>query len=127
MLKLMKEFFFGYSTTSKAYRVFNKRTLNLEESIHVTFEECSTSTNEVENDDVDNDLLELKNMSLNENEISDKFNNETNEDDLRLDFPLSHTHSDLPKKLKYANSHPQELILGDPSKGVSTRNALKNV
>ena len=31
--------FLGYSTNSKAYRVFNKRTLIVEESIHVTFNE----------------------------------------------------------------------------------------
>ena len=34
--------FLGYSLTSKAYRVFNKRTLKLEESIHVVFKESSS-------------------------------------------------------------------------------------
>jgi len=31
--------FLGYSLTSKAYRVFNRRTLNIEESMHVVFYE----------------------------------------------------------------------------------------
>jgi len=31
--------FLGYSSNSKAYRVFNKRTLTVEESIHVAFDE----------------------------------------------------------------------------------------
>jgi len=31
--------FLGYSSNSKAYRVFNKRTLTIEESIHVAFDE----------------------------------------------------------------------------------------
>ena len=31
--------FLGYSTNSKAYRVFNKRTLTVEESFHITFNE----------------------------------------------------------------------------------------
>ncbi|KAF7112262.1 hypothetical protein RHSIM_RhsimUnG0247400 [Rhododendron simsii] len=31
--------FVGYSTSSKAYRVFNKRTLVIEESVHVAFDE----------------------------------------------------------------------------------------
>jgi len=31
--------FLGYSLTSKAYRVFNRRTLNVEESMHVVFDE----------------------------------------------------------------------------------------
>ena len=30
--------FFGYSTTSKAFRVFNKQTLIVEESVHVVFD-----------------------------------------------------------------------------------------
>ena len=33
--------FLGYSTSSKTYKVFNKRTLVVEESIHVTFDETS--------------------------------------------------------------------------------------
>jgi len=31
--------FLGYSSNSKAYRVFNKRTLTVEKSIHLAFEE----------------------------------------------------------------------------------------
>ena len=31
--------FLGYSSISKAYRVFNKRTLVIEESMHVIFDE----------------------------------------------------------------------------------------
>ena len=37
--------FLGYSTTSKAYRVFNKRSLVVEESIHVVFNESPRSFN----------------------------------------------------------------------------------
>ena len=33
--------FFGYSSSSKAFRVFNKRTLVVEESIHVVFDETN--------------------------------------------------------------------------------------
>ena len=35
--------------------------------------------------------------------------------------------SDLPKEWKYAKSHPQDLIIGDASKGISTRSALQQV
>ena len=31
----------GYSSTSKAYRVFNRSTLTIEESMHVKFEESN--------------------------------------------------------------------------------------
>ena len=33
--------FLGYSNSSKAYRVYNKRTLVVEESMHVTFDESN--------------------------------------------------------------------------------------
>ena len=37
----MKAYFFGYSSSSKAYRVFNKRLLNVEEFMHVRFNEIN--------------------------------------------------------------------------------------
>ena len=33
--------------------------------------------------------------------------------------------NDLPKEWKYAKLHPQDLIIGDASKGISTRSALQ--
>ena len=35
--------FIGYSTSSKTFRVFNKRTMVVEESIHVIFDESKNS------------------------------------------------------------------------------------
>ena len=45
----------GYSNTSKAYRVYNKRTLVVEESMHITFDESNPSSIEkvIVNDDAD--------------------------------------------------------------------------
>ena len=40
--KSFKAIFVGYSNTSKAYRVFNRLTLTIEESMYVKFEESST-------------------------------------------------------------------------------------
>ena len=46
--------FLGYSSSSKAYRVFNKKTMVVEESIHVVFDESNESLERREsvNDDV---------------------------------------------------------------------------
>ena len=44
-------FFFGYSSSSKAYRVFNKKTMVVEESIHVVFYESNKSLQGRESDD----------------------------------------------------------------------------
>ena len=44
--KVDEGIFLGYSLTRKAYRVYNKRTLTIEESMHVAFDEClETCTN----------------------------------------------------------------------------------
>ena len=32
----------------------------------------------------------------------------------------------LPKEWRYVSSHPKDLILGDPSKGVTTRSSFRN-
>ena len=47
--------FLRYSTTSKVFRVFNKRTLIVEESVHVSFDEYNElySKNITRNGDVD--------------------------------------------------------------------------
>jgi len=37
--KVDEAIFLGYSLTNKAYRVFNRRTLNVEEFMHVVFDE----------------------------------------------------------------------------------------
>ena len=54
MQKVMKVFFFGYSLTSKAFKVFNKRTLVVEESIHIIFDESNPHSrkNSLDDDDV---------------------------------------------------------------------------
>ena len=48
-----KGIFLGYSTDSKAYRVYNKRTLVVEESVHVTFDEHNSLSKNVISDDVE--------------------------------------------------------------------------
>ena len=47
------EIFLGYSTSSKVFRVFNKRTMVVEESIHIIFYESNNSLQERESFDDD--------------------------------------------------------------------------
>ena len=99
--------FLGYSSVSKAFRIFNKRTLIIEESIHVVFNEIS----EIKKNDLDDDF-----DSLNLNETPSPTSN--------LDASTSET--SLPTEWKFVDAHPKELIIGDKSKGVQTRSSLKN-
>ena len=60
--------FLGYSINSKAYRVFNKRTLVVEESMHVTFDESKPFS--MEKEFVDDDVVlskEIQNINLEDN------------------------------------------------------------
>ena len=47
--------FMGYTLNSKAYRVFNKTSLIVEESIHVVFDETNVASRKggIANDDAD--------------------------------------------------------------------------
>ena len=50
--------FLGYSTTSKAYRIFNKRTLVVEESMHVVFDKSNSLDPRKDVYSIDNDVGE---------------------------------------------------------------------
>ena len=76
--------FLGYSSVSKAFRIFNKRTLIIEESIHVVFNEISEIKKNDLDDDVNFDSLNL---------------NETPSPTSNLDASTSET--SLPKDWKY--------------------------
>ena len=81
--KTDEQIFLGYSTSSKAYRVFNKRNLIIEESMHGTFDKSSKLDllkGSVSSDVIvgDLDMLNLRgDDGQNESEL-DK-NNETQE------------------------------------------------
>jgi len=58
--KSYEAIFVGYSNTSKAYRVFNRSTLTIEESIHVKFEEFNAFVkNVVEIDSLGEDMEKI--------------------------------------------------------------------
>ena len=62
--------FLGYSITSKAYMIFNKKTLVIEESIHVIFDE-SNNTHLEKNIEDDENILEDKVNESNEQVIQE--------------------------------------------------------
>ncbi|KAH9649255.1 Integrase catalytic domain-containing protein [Citrus sinensis] len=120
--------FLGYSNSSKAYRVYNKRTLVVEESMHVTFDESNPFSAEkgVANDDADGELQEESSKENQENapqeNQEDRQEEQTNLE-LEQQDGISQT---LPKEWRYVSSHPKDVILGDPSRGVTTRSSLRN-
>ncbi|KAH9783400.1 Integrase catalytic domain-containing protein [Citrus sinensis] len=117
--------FLGYSNSSKAYRVYNKRTLVVEESMHVTFDETNPSSTEKIIVD-DNAEEEQQEEASNDNQedappgIQEEHHEEPNTEQ------NEGTSQTLPKEWRYVSSHPKDVILGDPSRGVTTRSSLRN-
>ncbi|KAH9794255.1 hypothetical protein KPL71_004834 [Citrus sinensis] len=118
--------FLGYSNSSKAYRVYNKRTLVVEESMHVTFDESNPSSTEkvVVDDDAGEEEQEEEASNDNQEDAPHGIQDEHHEEpNVEQNEGTSQT---LPKEWRYVSSHPKDVILGDPSRGLKTRSSLRN-
>ena len=75
--------FLGYSSTSKAFRVFNKRTLVVEESIHVIFDESNDLSSRKNEgvDDADPLIEGMKEITLKDSTIQDDEEHEDKQDE----------------------------------------------
>ena len=62
--KTDESIFLEYSTHSKAYRVYNKMTLVIEELIHITFDEYNSLFRNVISDDVEEVEQSLENLDI---------------------------------------------------------------
>lgn len=139
--------FLGYSLESKAYRVFNKETLSVEVSIHVTFDESEdkkcdkASTSKVpeivksqnveqqsdivgrvsENVDRDSGIVEQ------EAEIVEPYGTLHPEPEVNLEeLRQEGIRSDVPRRRNWTRDHTEDLIIGDPDAQVRTRAATQN-
>ncbi|WRX10304.1 Integrase [Theobroma cacao] len=121
--------FLGYALNSKVYSGFNKRTLNVEKSIHVVFDESNDLLKEIRVDDDDIEILEkqMEEMSLENNknseESSTRRENETPSlEDLQR---TENQHNDLPRSWRFVRDHLQDQIISDISQGVRTRRTTR--
>ena len=107
----MKEYFLGYSLNSKAYKVYNKRTITIEESIHVAFDEINSSKEKkgVFNDDDTNSIIQ--------NNMKKKRSKDTNQVQDKSEVEEPHN---LPKEWRVHKDHPIDKVIGDINKGVFT-------
>ena len=95
--------FMGYSTRSKAYRIYNKRTKTIVESVNVKFDESDLerTTEKMVEDGVDHE-------GIKEGTSSEKDESRTVDAD----------------RLKFKSNHPPELVIGDPTEGIRTRSSF---
>ena len=118
--KAFEVIFVGYSNTSKAYRVFNKLSLTIEESMHVKFEESNTFVKNVVEIDSLGEYMEkitLKDSPIEEEKPKIDVQSEDQEVEVEPPQPLL-------KDWRFTPHHPKDLIIGDVSKGVTTRSKL---
>ena len=101
--------FLGYSTNSKAYRVFNKRTLVVEDLIHVIFDEANSTLRKVS--------FDIDDIEIYQQETSQKKQGQTvpNQEDTKEEEPHEQT------QVERERNHLRELtyvkdgeIIGDP-------------
>ncbi len=94
--------FKGYSSRSKAYRVYNKRTKTIVESINVKFDKG-----------IDNQ--ETSKSNVEEEKEKDEYEEPKETDDIREIVITPELQRNLdPAKLKYKADHPPELVIGNP-------------
>ena len=97
--KADKGIFLGYSLHSKAFRIYNKRTMTIEESIHVSFDETNiTSSREEFLDDITDSLEDMHNQ---ERDLKRK-RNEENKD---AQDNIIQENDDLPKEWRTSRNH----------------------
>ena len=98
--------FLGYSTSSKAYRVFNKRTLVVEESMHVVFDESNPLDPRKDIYSVDDDVGELMEINAQEENASKPLELEDPSKEDSEETPQPTLKDDLPKDWQFKKAHP---------------------
>lgn len=124
--KSNEEIFLGYSLHSRVFRVFNKKTLVVEESIHVIFDESNDLPLRKRKGINDADEIEdqLKEITLKDKDESST--QETNEEG-NADLPkASQGNNELERGWRYVHSHPKDQIIGDLSQGIRTKSSFRD-
>jgi len=112
--------FLGYSLNSKAFQIYNKRTMIIEESIHVAFDK--TNPIRLRKEILDDITDSLRDMHIHEK--GHKGKGDGNNKDSQINE--NQTNVDLPKEWQTSRYRPLDNIIGNISKGVTTWHSLKN-
>ncbi|CAN1825372.1 Retrovirus-related Pol polyprotein from transposon TNT 1-94 [Linum perenne] len=108
--------FLGYSDLSKAYRVYNKRTFKVEESINVIFDESVCVDIEVQDlEDEDFGLVRVPILT------SSSEGTVPGSQDIEEDKADSEDVDGIKPPPHIAKRHPASQVIGDPSSGMVTR------
>ena len=105
----------GYNSNSASYRVFNKRTLIVESSVHVTFDESNLLKAENGSaSDVDRLTTDLEDLDL----LKD---DEAALEPIIVDQDAPEADEGLSNERRWTKHHPTLNIIKNPDQGVTTR------
>ena len=113
--KADESIFLGYNLNSASYRIFNKRTLIVESSLHVTFDESNLS--KAQNGSasvVDRLTIDLEDLDL----LKD---DDATPEPVIVDQDAPEADEGLPKERRWTKHHPASNIIKDLDQRVTTR------
>ncbi|GJT30074.1 retrovirus-related pol polyprotein from transposon TNT 1-94 [Tanacetum coccineum] len=110
----------GYSTQSKGYRVYNKRTRLIAESIHIKFDEIKEMMSDHNSSDLAPQRQEIREdrfVTTRVQEIGESSSRNIDNTDVHSFQPQSHDY-------RWTRDHPLEQVRGNPTMPVQTRRQL---
>ncbi|GKC32174.1 retrovirus-related pol polyprotein from transposon TNT 1-94, partial [Tanacetum coccineum] len=118
-------FFIGYSANSCAYRVYNRRTRNIIETMNVTFYELSAMAFEKRIAENVTNAMFVKNTFVNPFALPSISSAKSSSQ--YVDPSNMHTfYQPCQHNYQWTKDHPLEQVIGEPSRPVLTRNQLRS-
>jgi len=123
--------FLGYSQHGHAYRVYNKRTMLVEESVHVNFDETNQVMQERPKTYADDEIpitqqarAKLENKTEETSVLPEIQSTEPEDQSAEQEAVTDKISSGLPKEWRVPRNLSLDNVIGQVQKGVSTRSAL---
>jgi len=115
-LKSDEGIFLGYSTNSRAYRVFNSKTETVMKSINVVIDDVPNEKVPDAGPDVETSVQETNApIQVNESELEKEEIEEVEQDQISTTKGPS---------IRVQKNHPQHLIIGNPNQGITIRRSV---
>ena len=109
--KVFEGIFVAYSSTSKAYRIFNRYTLTIEESMHVKFKESNKFVKNIVDVQINSLCKDMDKATLKDAPIQEKSKDEEpSKNDQEECLEEVQPSQPLPRDWEYTSSHPKDLI-----------------
>jgi len=126
-------FFLGYSLHSHAYRVYNRRTMVVEESMHVAFDETDHKMQENIKITADDDepvnqkiVTDQLGKSVEDNQSDEAQSTEPQDQSIESGTGAATTSTELPRKWRVLRNLSLDNIIGQVQKGVTTRRSMNH-